>query len=275
MLYAVGSRLPEYRVKASSHESGSVNLIYDDEHARRHGFRAGLVPGVSLYAYVSRSLIEFFGIEWLERGSAEIRFVRPVYDGEEIRVTGSLSSIAKDGTVAVLFEAANPQGASCADGTARLAGTAPESEPRLENYAAGKGKLGRPISLELLKIGQPLNPIQSDVTHAQHWEYCQKMVKDHHSIYRRLLHPGWLATQADRILAANFDLPPWIHVSSSVQKYQSHAPGCAVQTRGRIKDRFERKGHHFAVVDVGVFCEGRCLETNLQTIIFRIAPQAA
>jgi hypothetical protein len=275
MLYAVGSRLPEYRVRACNHESGSTNLIYNDDHARRHGFRAGLVPGVSLYAYVSRSLFEFFGTDWLERGSAEVRFVRPIYEGEETRVTGALSSIAKDGTVTVDFGAANPQGVTCAVGTARLPATSPDPGPELQDYPAGKGKWGRPISLELLKIGQSLNPIQSDVTRTQHWEYCQKMVKDHHAIYRQLLHPGWLASQADRILAANFDLPPWIHVSSSVQKYRSHSPECTVQIRGCVKDKFERKGHHFAVFDVALFCEGHCLETNLHTVIFRIAPRAA
>ncbi len=36
MLYAVGSPLPEYRVKAYNNGVVSSNLIHDDEHARRY-----------------------------------------------------------------------------------------------------------------------------------------------------------------------------------------------------------------------------------------------
>ena len=98
MHYSVGASLPEHRIKASIDAADSSNRIQDDEYARRYGFRAGLVPGVSIFAYMSRPLVELMGRDWLERGSAEVHFLRPIYEGEEIHVSGTISSVADDGT---------------------------------------------------------------------------------------------------------------------------------------------------------------------------------
>lgn len=275
MLYAVGSPLPEYRVKAYNNGADSNNLIHNDEHARRYGFRAGLVPGASIFAYMSRSLVELMGKDWLERGSAEVRFIHPIYEGEEVRITGSLSSITRDGTLCIDYQAMNNQGVTCAVGAAKLPAQAPAPEPGPEDYPVGRGKLKRPISLESLKVGERLTPIASEFTWNIHWEYCQKSIRDHHPIYRQILHPGWLLTQANLILAVNYDLPPWIHVSSVVQNYHVQEEECLVETRGRIQDKSECGGHHFIVLDVAIFATGRCLATVRHTAIFRIAPQAA
>ncbi len=275
MLYAVGTPLPEYRVKAYNNGADSNNLIHDDEHARRYGFRAGLVPGTSVFAYMSRSLVEFLGRDWLERGFAEVRFVHPVYDGEEVRVGGCLASVTRDGTLCVDCQGLNNQGVTCAAGTARLPAQTPGPEPTLDEFPAGRGKLKRQISLESLKVGEILNPVTSEFTWRIHWEYCQKSIRDHHPIYSQALHPGWLLSQANRLLAANYDLPPWIHVSSVLQNYRIQDNECIVETRGRVQDKFERGGHHFIVVDAAVFAAARCLATIRHTAIFRIAPRAA
>ncbi len=275
MLYAVGSSLPEYRVKAYNNGADSNNLIHDDEYARRCGFRAGLVPGVSVFAYMSRSLVELMGRDWLERGSAEVRLINPTYDGEEVRVTGCLSSVSREGTLFIDFQALNNQGVTFSVGVARLPAESPQPEPTPEDYPTGHGNLKRSISLESLRTGEPLTPITSEFTWNIHLEYCQKSIRDHHPIYHQVLHPGWLLSQANLILAANYDLPPWIHVSSVIQNYHSQDKECVVETRGWVKEKFEREGHHFIVLDLAVFAAGRCLETILHTAIFRIAPKAA
>ena len=275
MFYAVGSALPEYRVKAYNNGAESNNLIHDDEYARRFGFRAGLVPGASIFAYMSRILVEFLGRDWLERGSTEVRFIHPIYEGEEVRVTGSLSSVTKDGTLCIDLQAMNNQGVTCAMAAAKLPAQAPSPEPTPEDYPAAQGKRKRTISLETLKPGERLTLVTSEFTWSIHWEYCQKSIRDHHPLYRQILHPGWLLSQANLILAANYDLPPWIHVSSIVQNYHTQDKECVVETRGRVQDKFERGGHHFIVVDLAIFAPGRCLETVRHTAIFRIAPRAA
>ncbi len=274
-MHTVGSLLPEYRTKALNTGSGAENLIHHDEQARRYGFRAGLVPGSSLYAYATRSLVEFLGRDWLERGSAEVRFVRPVYDGEEIRVSGCVSSVEKCGTLKMNFEGANAQGVACMVGGAVLAPQAPAPEPTKDDFPAGHGRSRRPISLDSLKLGSCLTPISSEFTWNIQWEYCQKAIRDHHPIYRQLLHPAWLLSQANRILGANYELSAWIHVSSLVQHYHVQDSECVVETRGRVADKFERNGHHCIVLDLAIFTDQRCLDTMRHTAIFRIAPRAA
>jgi acyl dehydratase len=275
MLYSVGSPLPEYRVRAFNDSANSRNRIQDDEYARRHGFRAGLVPGVCIFAYMTRSLIEFMGRSWLERGSADVRFVRPVYEGEEIRIMGSVSSISEDGMLSLDCRASNNKGVTCGIGVAQLPPQAPAHEPSLGDYPPGHAKLHRPISLESLAIGECLMPHTSEFTWNVHWQYCQKSIRDHYSLYQKVLHPGWIVAQATQILAENYAIPAWIDVSGRVQNYHLQEEECIVETRGRVQDKFESNGDHFIVLDLAVFAEARCLETIHYTAIFRIAPNAA
>jgi hypothetical protein len=275
MLIAVGTPLPDYRVKASASAIVKDNLIHDDDFARKCGYRGALVPGASIYAYITRTLVEAFGQGWLQRGTGEVRFVHPVYEGEEVRVSGSVSSMTREGILRIECQAMNPQGVVCAVDTAMLPPQAESSPPKLSNYPAGKNNPGRTITLQSLGLGETLNPVRSEFTRKTHWAYCQKTIRDHHPLFQEFLHPGWLLSQASLILAANYDLPAWIHVASVVQNFCAQHEECFVETRGRVEDKFERKGNHYLVLDLALFAGETCLQTILHTVIFRIAPRAA
>jgi len=275
MPFGAGSLLPEHRVRATIEPADFNNKIQDDEYARRLGFRAGLVSGTSIYAYMSRPLTEYLGRDWLERGSADVRFVRPVYEGEEIRLNGAITSVEKDGTVQIHCQSANSQGVMCGIGTAQLPFIAPCPEPSPEDYPAGRGKQHRPISLESLHPGDSLVPVSSEFTWNVHWQYCRKSIRDLHPLYEKILHPGWIAGRASQILAANYAIQAWIDVSCRVQHFHVQEEECPIQTRGKIQDKFEYKGDHFVELDLAVFGPKYCLATVRYTAIFRIAPNAA
>ena len=275
MRYSVGSPLPEYRIKASVDIPNQHNHIQDDEFARRYGFHAGLVPGCSVAAYMTRPLIEAAGRDWLERGSAEVRLIRPVYEGEEMHISGSITAIAEDGDLSFEYQAENNQGAVCALGIGRLPAAAPETEPSREDYIPGKHKRTRPVLLQSLKKGENLAPIISDFTWNVHWQYCRKSIRDYHPIYEKTMHPGWLLSQASQILAANYEIQAWIDAACQVQHFHSLEEECAVETRGRVQDKFELNGDHFIVLDLAVFAPAFCLAKMCYTAIFRIAPNAA
>lgn len=275
MLYKVGASLPEYRIKASIDLDDSNNKIQDDEYARRHGFRAGLVPGISVFAYMSRPLIDLVGKDWLQRGAADVHFLRPIYEGEEIRIVGAISSVVADGALSLEYRASNNQGATCGVGVAKLPSAGPASEPSMDDYATGKAKQYRPVSLESLQVGEYLTPLISDFTWNIHWQYCRKAIRDHHPLYERVMHPGWLASRAGQILALNYEIPAWIDVSCEIQNFHALEEECKVETRGRVYDKFERDGDHFMTLDLAVFAPACCLATIRYTAIFRIAPNAA
>ena len=81
--------LGPYRVKAFNTAKASENKIHDDAVARRFGFGGGLVPGVDVYAYMAHLPVAHWGRAWLERGAAECRFQKPVYDGDIASVSAS------------------------------------------------------------------------------------------------------------------------------------------------------------------------------------------
>src|SRR5207249_11355803 len=84
--------LPEYRVKARNTAESPENKIHDDAVARQYGFRGGPVPGVTVYAYLTHPLVAAFGAAWLERGTANVRFLKPIHDGEEVRLAGAVTA---------------------------------------------------------------------------------------------------------------------------------------------------------------------------------------
>ena len=73
--------LTPYTVKAVNTSTDSDNKIHDDATAKKYGFAGGLVPGVTVYAYMTQPLAATFGAAWLQRGTANVRFVKPVLDG--------------------------------------------------------------------------------------------------------------------------------------------------------------------------------------------------
>src|ERR1700688_3646650 len=83
--------LSSYRVVAFNTAHDSENKIHDDSVARRFGFGGGLVPGGAGYGYMTDLPVVRWARAWLERGAAECRFYKPVYDGDIASVTAGHS----------------------------------------------------------------------------------------------------------------------------------------------------------------------------------------
>src|ERR1043165_2213314 len=128
--------LAPYRVKAFNTAHDSENKIHDDATARRFGFGGGLVPGVDVYGYMTHLPVLRWGRAWLERGIAECRFFKPVYDGDTASVTAS----ENDGGLDISVES---RGEVCATGRAALA-EAPPVPPSLALYRAVPQRAERP-----------------------------------------------------------------------------------------------------------------------------------
>src|SRR3954453_18519612 len=108
------SYLGPYRVEAFNASKQSENKIHDDAVARRFGFRGGLVPGVDVYAYMTHLPVRRWGRAWLERGTAECRLLKPVYDGD----TATVTAVEEEGGLGLRVES---HGETCVTGRASLA----------------------------------------------------------------------------------------------------------------------------------------------------------
>ena len=223
----------EHRVRAVNTATESENKIHDDRVAAEYGFRGGLVPGVTVYGYMCAPLIEH-APEWLERGWMKVRFLEPVYDGEEVIVRGEA---AEDGSVQL--------NAGRAVATATIPAQATPPEP----FAEHPLPKDRPVPMpEILSPGTALGSvIETPET----------------------VEPRALLQFSNEMLVRNFKLGPWIHTGSEIQNYGRVHPGEQVSARGVIYECFERKGHEFVVIDVTLVANGRVAQSVRHMAIYR------
>jgi hypothetical protein len=237
----VSKSLPVYRVRAVNTAPDSENKMHDDRVAAQFGFRGGLVPGITVYGYLMVPIVEH-APEWLEHGSMRVRFLEPFYDGDPVMVR---SEINDDGSIKVVGE--REDDTTCATGTALV--TAPTfSAP--DPYPEQALPEHRPVPAhDNLVPGTLLGTVVEKLDTAA---------------------PERLLRFSNEILMRNFQLGPWIHAASEVTNWSAARLGDEISARGRIHDRFDRKGHEFVVVDIMLLANcGRVVQTVRHTAIYR------
>jgi hypothetical protein len=252
-----------YRVKAFNTATASENKIHDDAVARRFGFAGGLVPGVEIYAYMTHVPIERWGRAWLEAGSAECRFLEPVYDGDVAVVTGDTGA----GGIEIAVES---KGVLCATGKAALGEAA--MAPKLEDFQQAAPPAVRPPADERsLAPGTCLGIAPFPITPEFAAQYLAN-VRETLPLYcaEGLGHPGILLRLCNWALTHNVVLGPWIHVASKVQNFRAARVGEELSVRARISANYERKGHRFVELDALVIAGARAPAARiLHTAIWR------
>jgi acyl dehydratase len=249
-----------YRVRARNTAPDSENRIHDDRTAAAHGFRAGLAPGVTVYGYLTVPVVHRFGADWLARGGMHVRFVQPAYEGEEVVVTLSGSHVT----------------ASRQDGTVCAAGDIvwPETEPPSPAlYAEEPLPAVRPApSAQSLAPGLILGTLYANLSLPDHAFLA--LQDEALPLYQEgILHPAALLAFSNRLLIENVQLGPWIHAASEVGHVSLARNGDRLSVRGRVAERFERKGHRFAVLDILVVAGGtRIVQHVRHTVIYELRP---
>ena len=257
------------RVVARNDAVASENRIHDDRVAAEFGFRGGLVPGVTVYTYLSALPVVRWGRDWLERGTMSARFLQPVYDGEEIELRLLASP---DGTSEL--EALGPGGDVRARGTATL--PAPDAVPKPPAVPTAVAlpepdarPPAEPAVLETITIGS-----YDRTWTAEGQEKLLAAVGEPSGSwpFPQLAHPGWLIRGANYVLSGSVRLGPWIHVSSDTTHHRTVTEGQLVSTRGSVTRVFERKGHDFVELDVVVAAGGAPVWSVRHVAIYRPRP---
>ena len=101
------------KVVAHNDAADSGNPINDDATARRFNFTGALVPGVTVFGYLSGALLREFGPAWLDDGAAHVRLRQPVYAGDTVTIS-TQNGTDSAGLPIITVDALNPDGARCA-----------------------------------------------------------------------------------------------------------------------------------------------------------------
>lgn len=255
---AVGISLGQRLVRAKPPAELVENKVHDDQVARQLGFKAGLVPGVSVYAWMTHPVLELLGREWLERGTFSVRFARPIYYGEEVLVSPRVAARTTD-SVTIEVSALNSAGEPCATASARLALGPLPAPPELSAYPPAPLPAERPVvSRQHLASLGVLGTPELDLDEATALGFLDR-VDESLPLYFGVgapAHPALYLDQANRAVDRNVRVGPWIHVESHGQHLGVIRLGERLGTRGRIKSLFERKGHEFVELDLLLVANG-------------------
>jgi acyl dehydratase len=245
-----------YRVRARNTATDSENRIHDDRTAEAYGFRGGLVPGVTIYGYLTVPIVDRFGADWLARGGLRVSFLNPVYAGDDVVVE-------LDGD---RVDARGPDGTVCATGHIFWPVGAP---PSVILYPEAPLPPERPPASSVsLAPGQILGSLCSQLCLPDDAFLAEQ--DETLAIYREgTMHPAALLSLCNQLLLQNVKLGPWIHVASEVRHFSLARDGDQLSVRGRVAQRFERKGHQFVELDILVAAgEGRVVQQVRHTAIY-------
>jgi acyl dehydratase len=208
-----------------------------------------------------------WGRVWLERGAAECRFQKPVYDGDTATVTATETAEGLDLQV-------DSHGEICATGRASLSDRPPPPEPFAE---PPRPPDRRPAASEdTLAVGTLLGirplPITRDLV-----EQCLSDLRETEPLYLRegLAHPVLIARTGNWALNHNVVLGPWMHVGSKLQHFAAAHIGDELSVRARITGNYAHKGHRFVDVDVQVLANERIPVARIAHIAIWLPRQLA
>jgi hypothetical protein len=263
---------------AHNQATESQNRIHADDVARRYGFRGGLVPGVTVYAYLVQPAVVAWGEDFFKRGAARIVLRKPLYEGARFRV--ELGQGEAPGYAGRVVDEA---GTVCAEGGVTLTDAAPPPLARRGDPPAPEPAQRRDATraaLEALRergLGSIRLPWRGEGEMGRTHRTFDEMPDLIRPDRRGLANPAFLLGLANWVLSSNVRLGPWIHAQSEVRHVAAAPLGCELVTEATVTDLFERGGHEFVDLDVAVFdaAEDRPVLHASHRAIYRLRDPAA
>ena len=194
-----------------------------------------------------------WGRAWLERGTGDCRFAKPVYEGD-------IAEIIADETADGLALKVHQPRRYCAR---RVPQRLPANlSPRRRIATSSRHTAGarRPPAADeqSLAVGRWLGMNPLPVTAEFHAQDLGD-TRETDPLYARegIVHPGTILRCCNWVLSHNVVLPAWMHVGSKVQNLGIARIGDTLSARARVTQNYEHKGHKFVEVDALVLANDR------------------
>lgn len=261
-----------WQAEALNTAPDSANEIHGDRMAKLYGFRGGLVPGVTISAYLLQPAVAGWGMDFLNQGFAHVRVTAPLYDGERFEVI-----IDDQQEAAYTGRLLGPDGSQSANAEVRLAPFAPAAPARRGDPVAGQDHQAPAASIEtwrhLMSTGCVAGRYRwGDRDNLPVYLRDESLMPDLLTGSDAFANMAFILGTTNWVLAANAYMNPWIHLETWSQNYAAIGMDTPVVTEMRVLDLFEKKGHEFVDVDMALFNEKNdtCLSTVRLRAIYRL-----
>lgn len=237
-----------FRITAANLPEHARNLIHTDAGARAAGFERALVAGVTTYAYLTHPLVEALGMPWLESGGGEVRFRRPVFDGDDLSCVPAAQADGTDVVVDAIVSGDEQPRATVR--AVLVAGPVPDMRP-----------------------GEPLRR-RSVVLDGEYGSGYGSRAGDGWSFYadHGVTHPAVWPALANLVVGADVARGPWIHTRSIIRHHGVARAGATALIDAVVVRRFESHGER-AVLDVRITVDGQIVATLEHEAIVALAEE--
>ncbi len=250
----------DWKGTAYNQVPNSKNEIHGDKVAKDFGFKGGLVPGVTVSAYLMHPAAVTYGMEFLERGFAHVRVNSPLYDEQafDVQVERRFQTPNQEqggqGYRAVLV----PNGAApCATAEVSITETTIEPPVRRGDESGDKNAALVPATREnmetLQKSGCKAFSYRWNADHEMSTYLRERSQMAAPYSLDEYANPSFILGVSNWVLAANAYMNPWVHMETRSQNYAPIPQGTMVVGEMEIQGLFEKKGHEFVDALVNVF----------------------
>lgn len=233
----------------------SRNEIHSDRVAQQYGFKGGLVPGVTVSAYLAHPAVQAWGMDFLERGQVHAAIDKPLYDDYRFQV--DLTEVTGTSYRATLTD---QEGTQCANGYIDI-NPEPVDPPTMRGdpLLAPDQQVPEATRSNMERLredgmyafssrwGGPDTPMPTYLKDPQGMPWLLSATGAHFA------NMSYLLGLTNFALAGNTYMNPWIHLQTDSQNYAAVPAGSDLITECAIADLFEKKGHQFVDLDVNVF----------------------
>ena len=217
----------------------SKNEIHGDKVAKHFGFKGGLVPGVTVSAYLLHPAAVSYGMDFLERGFAHVRVNSPLYDEQafEIHIENQIGHQTRTqeqeqgdrGYSAVLV----PNGeAPCATAETHVAGTKAAPPVRREDEFGDQNAASVPATREnmeaLRESGCKAFTYRWNADHEMSTYLRERSEMAAPYSMEEYANPSFVLGISNWVLAANAYMNPWVHMETKSQNYAPIPQGTKV-----------------------------------------------